>query len=1207
MASKIKKQIRNPDSTLFKKLTRVFSGPIANRRTQTYKRLRMQHMDKYANKFKTVSGQSFKKSSYNPSTMLQSERIQNYNRAERYKEFNQFEFTAETAAALNIYADELTLSTSLNPILKIDCPNEELKIVLEALYYNILNVEQNLYWWARTMCKYGDFFLYLDIEEDEGVVDTLGLPPAEVEIMEGEDETNLNYRQFQWNSRGLTFENWQVAHFKNLGDDKYAPYGQCLKYNTRVMTDIGIKEIQYIKAGDKVVSFDLETQSKIISVVKNTICSGQKECYKISTRNNFVEASTEHKFLVYDKESNNFFYKFVEDIKIKDLLVINPKHETAGKIKINKEKPSGKNYNGCWNTIENIPEFVTEELSQFIGFMYGDGWIPKHNSSVCIALGVDETLNEKYIDMLEKFSGSKNFKRVEAIDSKGKKVFRQAQVHSKMFKTILERLGFAGKAKTKRFPAWIFQAEDSLKESFMRGLQDADGSLFIDKWNCSRYQLELASEEMILDAKTLLQSLGRKTGKMASRIKPERTLKETRIVNGEKVEYNHKLNSSESFYFYYYDSCISQKKKYEHGKRLTEDFIIEPVISIEETGNYEVYDIETDNHNHNFSANGIVVHNSIFDPVRRHVRQLCLAPDTKILTPSGHKDIKNIAAGDAVLSWDYNQDRMIKTSVVAQKNMGVQKLYKIRAGNCEIKATANHGLLAFDNKTDSYCYKKVKDLVIGSYGDRLVLPDTNKQDDSFELQKVIEIEYCGEDETYDIQIDHELHNFVADGIVSHNTLLEDTMMSYRIVRSPERRVYYIDVGDIAPEDVAQYVEKVITSMKRHSIVDEDTSRIDLRYNPWNVEEDIYIPVRPGNQTRVEPLPGGSFVGDIDDVKYIRDKVLTGLQIPFSYLSREDSGESQETLAQKDVRFATAIQRLQQPLIAELEKIGQIHLMSLGYEAEDIVAFKLSLNNPSRIAELQQLEELRTKLEISIQAQDVFSFRYIAQNILNLSEDEAMRIKRERYHDAKYEAIINGIKEGDINSELGMPSEEGDLLGIGDDEFDLDAEPDDGGFDSDPEGADLGGGSDDNDLLVTPPSEPGPSPGKRDEYTTPGSKGKSYKQVATDKRRGMGPRRKSYASKGATEKGKNTKRNITPGINTSISSLAYGISEDAEINELLKEMFGTPGNKEKVLNYSKIEKNFRVNNDETKKVLTEITEALRDKTHTRIINEEKGEE
>ena len=75
------------------------------------------------------------------------------------------------------------------------------------------------------MCKYGDYFLYLDIDENLGVKSTIGLPPQEIERLEGQDKTNPNYVQFQWNSGGLTFENWQVAHLRILGNDKYAPYG----------------------------------------------------------------------------------------------------------------------------------------------------------------------------------------------------------------------------------------------------------------------------------------------------------------------------------------------------------------------------------------------------------------------------------------------------------------------------------------------------------------------------------------------------------------------------------------------------------------------------------------------------------------------------------------------------------------------------------------------------------------------------------------------------------------------------------------------------------------------------------------------------------------------------------------------------------------------------------------------------------------------
>ena len=141
------------------------------------------------------------------------------------------------------------------------------------------------------------------------------------------------------------------------------------------------------------------------------------------------------------------------------------------------------------------------------------------------------------------------------------------------------------------------------------------------------------------------------------------------------------------------------------------------------------------------------------------------------------------------------------------------------------------------------------------------------------------------------------------------TLLEDAMMAYRIVRSPERRVFYIDIGNIAPQDVEQYMERVKTTMKRNQIVDSKTGRVDLRYNPMSIDEDYFIPVRANNNTRVENLPGGTYTGDIDDVKYLRDKLFSALKVPASYLSRaEGADEDKATLAQKDIRIARTIQR-----------------------------------------------------------------------------------------------------------------------------------------------------------------------------------------------------------------------------------------------------------------------------------------------------------
>jgi hypothetical protein len=215
----------NQQSELFKRLTRLFSGPIVNYRSQSGRKIRRQHLDKYSSRFKTASGQQFKKSQYNPLDNIATNAIANQRRSERYVDFDQMEYMPEIASTLDIYADEMTTYSDLKPMLNIKCSNEEIRAVLALLYDNILNLQYNLFGWSRTMCKYGDFFLYLDIDENHGIKSAIALPIQEIERLEGQDATNPNYIQYQWNSAGLTFENWQVAHFRVLGNDKYAPYG----------------------------------------------------------------------------------------------------------------------------------------------------------------------------------------------------------------------------------------------------------------------------------------------------------------------------------------------------------------------------------------------------------------------------------------------------------------------------------------------------------------------------------------------------------------------------------------------------------------------------------------------------------------------------------------------------------------------------------------------------------------------------------------------------------------------------------------------------------------------------------------------------------------------------------------------------------------------------------------------------------------------
>jgi hypothetical protein len=388
------------------------------------------------------------------------------------------------------------------------------------------------------------------------------------------------------------------------------------------------------------------------------------------------------------------------------------------------------------------------------------------------------------------------------------------------------------------------------------------------------------------------------------------------------------------------------------------------------------------------------------------------------------------------------------------------------------------------------------------------------------------------------------------------TLLEDAMMAYRIVRSPERRVFYVDVGNMAPNDVEQYMQKVMTSMKRNQVVDSDTGRVDLRYNPMSVDEDYFIPSRAGQSTRVESLPGGTYTGDIDDVKYLKDKLFSALKVPQSYLFRgEGADEDKATLAQKDIRFARTIQRLQRVVITELEKIAIIHLFTLGYRENDLISFKLSMNNPSKIAELQDLEQWRTKFDVaSAAAEGFFSKRWIAENLFAISEEEFLRNQREMFHDRIVTAQLDQAAEAEPAAGGGGL---GGLLGGGGEEGAPDLGGEEGGLDlgGEEEGADLGlGGGEpaaeepETNLLAVPPANRDDKMEKRVKgktfTTTPASKGKWYeKRTDLSGKRAM---QRQMSSDAGSNLASSTSRNINKGY-SDLSRLARGISEEHESN------------------------------------------------------------
>jgi len=194
-------------------------------------------------------------------------------------------------------------------------------------------------------------------------------------------------------------------------------------------------------------------------------------------------------------------------------------------------------------------------------------------------------------------------------------------------------------------------------------------------------------------------------------------------------------------------------------------------------------------------------------------------------------------------------------------------------------------------------------------------------------------------------------------------MAEDAMLVYRVTRAPERRVYKIYVGNIDDEDVEAYVNNIANKFKRTQLIDPQTGQIDVRYNQMSNTEDYFIPVRDENAPNpIDTLPGASNLDQIGDLEYLQKKLCTGLRVPKSFLGFDEATGDGKNLALMDIRFSRTINRVQQSMIQELNRIAIIHLHMLGF-TDDLDNFTLSLNNPSSQAKMLEIEQTQSKVTL----------------------------------------------------------------------------------------------------------------------------------------------------------------------------------------------------------------------------------------------------
>ena len=221
------------------------------------------------------------------------------------------------------------------------------------------------------------------------------------------------------------------------------------------------------------------------------------------------------------------------------------------------------------------------------------------------------------------------------------------------------------------------------------------------------------------------------------------------------------------------------------------------------------------------------------------------------------------------------------------------------------------------------------------------------------------------------------------------TLMEDAMLIHRIMRAPEKRIFKIDIGNIPPTEVDNYMQKIINKMKKTPFVDKNTGDYNLKYNIQNLTEDFFLPVRGSDSgTEINNLQGLEYAA-IEDIDYLKNKLFAALRVPKAYLSYDENVNGKATLAAEDVRFARTIERIQRTVVSELTKIAIVHLAGQGIDETELTNFELSLTNASTIYEQEKVNlwSEKTRLANDMKGLNMMSTDWVYHNVFGMSQDE----------------------------------------------------------------------------------------------------------------------------------------------------------------------------------------------------------------------------
>lgn len=438
------------------------------------------------------------------------------------------------------------------------------------------------------------------------------------------------------------------------------------------------------------------------------------------------------------------------------------------------------------------------------------------------------------------------------------------------------------------------------------------------------------------------------------------------------------------------------------------------VVSIEKGSIQEVYDLTVDKH-HNFATDSIIIHNcqrnndnkvfEIFcenEDVRKELEFLFFHRSMLNMNRRLWSDFKNLLAyGDLFWEIIINQDNPTE---------GIYKIARLPADSMYRIETTKGNVVEFQQSKEGPDYTSLLSSPVVDADDAKLMTSTAIR---FAPEQIVHLR-IGEDRKsfypYGVSVIEP-----ARGPAQQLRLCEDAMLVYRLSRSTERRIFYIDVGTLPPFKAEAFIERMKAQFRKRkstmrNLSGVGVSSIDERWHAPAIDEDFWLPTRPNSQTKIETLPGATNLGEVSDVNYFKEKLFISLNFPLSYFQAQDFAITKTTLSSQDSRFARLIERFQAAVEDGLWELADRHLKLKGYPKESYSDLMLKMTPPSDWRELSRADVVTARITnaTSIKSSALLSDYDIITKLLKYSNEDAQemlaRLKIQKLEDAKLQIL-----------------------------------------------------------------------------------------------------------------------------------------------------------------------------------------------------------